>query len=99
MKKNMKGLLALGLAAAMAVGMTGCGFSTSGGSTSGGSSSGGSGDDKTLNIFIWTEYVPDSVIQKFEKETGIKVNVTTFSSNEDMLAKVKAEAEGSAEAE
>lgn len=48
----------------------------------------------SLNIFIWTEYVPDSVIQKFEEETGVKVNVTTYSSNEDMLAKVKAEAAG-----
>ncbi|WP_182432690.1 polyamine ABC transporter substrate-binding protein [Anaerobutyricum hallii] len=38
--------------------------------------------------------MPDSVIQKFEKETGIKVNVSTYSSNEDMLAKVKSESEG-----
>lgn len=51
--------------------------------------------DDELNIFIWTEYVPDSVIEKFEDETGIKVNVSTFSSNEDMLAKVKSESEGS----
>lgn len=48
----------------------------------------------SLNIFVWTEYVPDSVIQAFEKETGIQVNVSTFSSNEDMLAKVKSESEG-----
>lgn len=51
--------------------------------------------DDELNIFIWTEYVPESVIEKFEDETGIKVNVSTFSSNEDMLAKVKSESEGS----
>ena len=101
MKKRTKAMLAAGLAAVMTLGIAGCGgINTSGnGSTeaaaSGSSSStasGGSGDE--LNIFIWTEYVPDSVIQKFEDETGIKVNVTTFSSNEDMLAKVKAEAEG-----
>lgn len=48
----------------------------------------------TLNLFIWTEYVPDSVIKKFQDETGIKVNVSTYSSNEDMLAKVKSESEG-----
>lgn len=52
------------------------------------------GKNGELNIFIWTEYVPDSVIEKFEKETGIKVNVSTYSSNEDMLAKVKSESEG-----
>lgn len=47
-----------------------------------------------LNVFIWTEYVSESAIQAFEQETGIKVNVSTFSSNEDMLAKFKSEAEG-----
>lgn len=47
-----------------------------------------------LNIFTWTEYVPESVIEDFEKEYGIKVNWTTFSSNEDMLAKVKTESAG-----
>ncbi|MFA9466580.1 MAG: PotD/PotF family extracellular solute-binding protein [Velocimicrobium sp.] len=47
-----------------------------------------------LNFFVWTEYVPDSVIKGFEDETGIKVNVSTFSSNEDMLSKVKSETEG-----
>jgi spermidine/putrescine-binding protein len=47
-----------------------------------------------LNLFIWTEYIPDSVIKAFEKETGIKVNIATYSSNEDMLAKVKASKTG-----
>lgn len=43
----------------------------------------------TLNLFMWTEYIPDSVIEGFEKETGIKVQMQTFSSNEEMLAKVQ----------
>jgi spermidine/putrescine-binding protein len=47
-----------------------------------------------LNLFVWTEYVPDSVIKGFEEETGIKVNVSMYSSNEDMLSKVKSEADG-----
>lgn len=47
-----------------------------------------------LNLFVWTEYLPDSVVSKFQEETGIKVNVSTYSSNEDMLAKVKSEAAG-----
>jgi len=95
MNWNMKRMLAAGLAAAMAVGVAGCSINTSGsGTASGSSASSSSGGSDSLNIFIWTEYVPDSVIQGFEKKTGIKVDVTTFSSNEDMLAKVKAEAEG-----
>lgn len=77
-------LLALALSVSMVAGMlAGCG-------SSGGAASGG----KTLNVFVWTEYVPDSVFDEFEKETGIKVNVSTYSSNEDMLAKVKSEASG-----
>lgn len=92
MKKNRKAMIAFGLAAVMAAGLAGCGFSTSGGGASASSTAGGGKD--TLNIFVWTEYIPDRVIQDFEKETGIKVNVSTYSSNEDMLAKVKAESEG-----
>ena len=47
-----------------------------------------------LNVFVWTEYVSDAAIEAFEEETGIKVNVSTYSSNEDMLAKLKSESEG-----
>ena len=89
MKKWKKGL-AVGLASVLAAGaLAGCGSSSGSGSSSETASS-----DVELNLFIWTEYVPDSVITAFTEETGIKVNVTTFSSNEDMLAKVKAEADG-----
>lgn len=45
-------------------------------------------DEKVLNLFNWTEYLPQSVIDQFEAETGIKVNYNTYSSNEEMLAKV-----------
>ncbi|MDR0812988.1 MAG: spermidine/putrescine ABC transporter substrate-binding protein [Oscillospiraceae bacterium] len=47
-----------------------------------------------LNVFVWTEYMPQSVFDAFTEETGIKVNVSTYSSNEDMLAKVKGSNEG-----
>ena len=77
--------MSLTLTAALAATvLAGCG----GGGDKGAASAG------ELNIFVWTEYVPDSVIQKFTEETGIQVNVSTFSSNEDMLSKVKAESEG-----
>ncbi len=49
---------------------------------------------KELNVFVWTEYMPDTVFDAFEKEYGVKVNVTTYSSNEDMLAKIKGSNEG-----
>jgi len=54
----------------------------------------GGEENGTLNLFIWTEYIPDSVIQGFEKETGIKVQMQTYTSNEEMYAKVKGSNEG-----
>ena len=43
-----------------------------------------------LNVFNWSEYLPQSVIDKFEKTYNVKVNYSTFSSNEEMLAKLMA---------
>ena len=43
---------------------------------------------KTLNLFCWSEYIPQGVLDGFTKETGIKVNYETFGSNEEMLAKL-----------
>ncbi len=43
-----------------------------------------------LNLFAWSEYVPQAVIDGFTKETGIKVNYETFASGEEMLAKLLA---------
>lgn len=41
-----------------------------------------------LNLFAWSEYVPQSVLDGFTKETGIRVNYETYASNEEMLAKL-----------
>jgi spermidine/putrescine transport system permease protein len=43
-----------------------------------------------LNLFGWSEYVPQPVIDGFTKETGIKVNFETFASNEELLSKLLA---------
>ena len=45
---------------------------------------------KDLSIFCWSEYIPQSVIDQFAKETGIKVSVANYSSNGEMLAKLMA---------
>lgn len=56
---------------------------------------GKSNDDKgTLNLFMWTEYLPESVITGFEEETGIDVKMQTYSNNEEMLAKVTGSTDG-----
>jgi spermidine/putrescine transport system permease protein len=41
-----------------------------------------------LNLFAWSEYVPQTVLDKFTEETGIKVNYETYASNEEMLSKL-----------
>lgn len=43
-----------------------------------------------LNLFGWSEYVPQPVLDGFTAETGIKVNFETFSSNEELLSKLVA---------
>jgi spermidine/putrescine transport system permease protein len=43
-----------------------------------------------LNLFGWSEYVPQSVLEGFTKATGIKVNFETYSSNEELLSKLVA---------
>ncbi|MDR2108752.1 MAG: spermidine/putrescine ABC transporter substrate-binding protein [Coriobacteriales bacterium] len=74
----------------------GGGGTSNSGSSSGGVSGGGGGgvSGGELNVFIWAEYLPDSVVTKFTEETGIKVNVSNYSSNEDLLAKVQSSNEG-----
>ena len=73
--------------------LTGCG--------GGGSSTGGSGSKTlTLNVYNWGEYISDgsedsfNTVREFEKwyeetyKQKVKVNYTTFASNEDMYAKL-----------
>lgn len=42
----------------------------------------------TLRVFNWGEYMDPSVIDDFEKETGIKVIYETYETNESMYTKV-----------
>ncbi len=43
----------------------------------------------TLKILTWKGYAPQPLIEKFEKETGMQVEVT-FTNNEEMIAKLRA---------
>jgi spermidine/putrescine transport system substrate-binding protein len=49
-----------------------------------------SAQNKELNLFAWSEYVPQGVIDGFTAETGIKVNYESYASNEEMLSKLLA---------
>lgn len=44
---------------------------------------------KVLNIYNVGDYIDESLIEEFEKETGIKVQYSTYDTNEMMYQKVK----------
>jgi len=43
-----------------------------------------------LSLLMWSDEFPDPVIPNFEKKTGIKVNQTPFSQNEEQINKLQA---------
>jgi spermidine/putrescine transport system substrate-binding protein len=47
-----------------------------------------------LHVYNWSEYIDPEIYQDFEEEFGVKVIEDTFSSNEDLLAKLQAGATG-----
>ncbi len=47
-----------------------------------------------LNLYAWTDYVPQKLLDDYAAKYGIKVNYDTYSSNEEMLAKLQAGASG-----
>lgn len=50
--------------------------------------------DGNLSIYAWADSIAPEMVAKFEKETGIKVTVDAFSSNEDLLTKLQAGSSG-----
>lgn len=42
-----------------------------------------------LHLYNWTGYTSEEMIDKFEAETGIKVVLDTYDSNETLLSKLK----------
>lgn len=47
-------------------------------------------DSKTINVATWTDMLDEDMIKKFEHETGIKVNVSYFDNNDELLVKMRA---------
>ncbi|EJP6473203.1 extracellular solute-binding protein [Clostridium botulinum] len=79
MLKNKKVKKALSFVVILLM-LTGVGFTIFGNTTK--------TEKQVLNIFNWSEFLPQSVVEQFEKEYNVKVNYSTFSSNEEMLAKL-----------
>ncbi|MCL2099233.1 MAG: spermidine/putrescine ABC transporter substrate-binding protein [Oscillospiraceae bacterium] len=43
---------------------------------------------ESINVFNWGEYIDPDVIKTFESETGMRVNYTTYATNEELYAKL-----------
>ena len=50
---------------------------------------GGSCTKDKLNVYNWSYYTPDSVIEKFEQEYNVRVVLDEYASNEEMYTKLK----------
>ncbi len=45
-------------------------------------------EEKALNLYIWNDYLAEDTIANFEQETGIKVTVSNYGSNEELDGKL-----------
>lgn len=43
-----------------------------------------------VNVFAWGDYIQQNQIDKFEKDSGIKINLSTYGSNDEAELKLKA---------
>ena len=44
----------------------------------------------TVNVFAWGDYIQPNMIEKFEADTGIALNLSTYGSNDEAEQKLKA---------
>lgn len=47
-------------------------------------------EEKVVNVYNWSDYIAKDTLEKFTKETGIKVNYDTYGENEALDAKLMA---------
>jgi putrescine transport system substrate-binding protein len=52
------------------------------------------GSGKVLNLYIWSDYLAPNTLSDFEKQTGIKVHVAYFDTNETLETKLLAGSSG-----
>jgi putrescine transport system substrate-binding protein len=56
--------------------------------------SAGTGKTPVLNLYIWSDYLAANTLSDFEKQTGIKVHVAYFDTNETLETKLLAGSSG-----
>jgi putrescine transport system substrate-binding protein len=55
---------------------------------------GGTAGGRVLNLYIWSDYLAADTLSNFEKQTGIKVHVAYFDTNETLETKLLAGSSG-----
>ena len=43
--------------------------------------------ERSLSVYMWSDKIDESVLQKFEQETGIRIYVNYYESNEELVTK------------
>ncbi len=85
--------VAIAIAATVSLGLSAC-SSNSATSSSSSSTAFPTAKGGEVNLYNWTNYIDPAQLKAFTAETGIKVNLDTFDSNETLLAKLQAGATG-----
>lgn len=49
----------------------------------------GNAPQQTLNILTWDGYIPEQVLADFQAKTNTKINISNFTTNEEMLTKLQ----------
>src|SRR5262245_57479236 len=44
---------------------------------------------RVVNLYTWSNYIPEKVLREFEPATGIHLNYDTYDSNEALLEKIQ----------
>lgn len=47
-------------------------------------------NNTVVNLAIWGNYIAPETIREFSEKTGVKLNISNYSSNEELLAKIQA---------
>ena len=47
-------------------------------------------NERLLNVYNWSDYIDDRTIPLFQAQANIRVNYDVYSSNDDLLARMKA---------
>lgn len=84
--------IAIAIAATVSLGLSAC--SSKSATSSSTSTAFPTPNGGEVNVYNWTNYIDPAQLKAFTAETGIKVNLDTFDSNETLLAKLQAGATG-----